>query len=837
MPGDNNDLSDVFVRDLVANTTTRVSVDENGAQATTGGQGGDISADGLKIAFESDAKLVSVDTNGEKDVYVRNTQAGTTVRASVGTGGVQGIFGSFSAAIDDAGTHVAFVSFNDNFDLGGDTNNSNDVFWRDLGSDTTILVSRATGPNGALGDADSEAPAISGDGLGVAFESGATNLGAGTPPPNARWIYLRRLGTNDTSVLSRASGAAGAVADAFAASVSLGTAPTVAAFVSGASNLDADASGEFSEVFKRDLSGTPATTLVSRPSGTNPRSALVNHSFMASPQSMSADGRLVLFSSSADGLDPAAPGRFTRAFVRDTVANTTTLVSRAPGPDGAAPIADVTFNGAAMGADGTHVVFMCPAKNLLEGVTGLQVYVRNLTTGGLEVASRADGPAGALSIAVAESGGVTISAAGRRVAFTAADPLVSADTGNNEDVYVRDLDDGTTTLVSVSSTGGAGDDRSRSPSLSDDGTRVAFISQATNLLGSGPTSGQHVFVRDLVAGTTVLADRRADDGTPGTGRAETPVISGAGNRVTFFAPQALTSEAIASGGAIYVRDLTTDTTVLASRADGADGVAVTSPFAPSLNRDGTRVGFVGTGTALPGGQDTLGEVYVRDLAAGTTRLVSAVDGTPVTPANFASFGPAMSAGGGCIAFGSYADNLTTPGYPTHDFEQVYVRDVDGECPASATTTTTLPPGSGTPIAANAVVLKPGKVVKLVAKGLSGLPVASSDPTSGGGSLTVAGTTGSVSFALPASGWKAIGRRQPKGFTFKGGRCRVTLLRRKILAACHGDTGGLRLPEPGPLDVTLVAGAKAYCAACGGTPAGRATRVFKRKACPAPATCP
>ena len=86
----------------------------------------------------------SGETLDRTDVYVRNLQAGTLVRASVGTGSVEANFSSLEPAIDDTGGHVAFTSSATNLD-GFDTNNSLDVFWRDLtGSDTTVLVSRGS---------------------------------------------------------------------------------------------------------------------------------------------------------------------------------------------------------------------------------------------------------------------------------------------------------------------------------------------------------------------------------------------------------------------------------------------------------------------------------------------------------------------------------------------------------------------------------------------------------------------------------------------------------------------------------------------------------------------
>jgi Tol biopolymer transport system component len=829
--GDTNGSSDVFVRDLDANTTTRVSVDEMGAEAA-GGEDGAINADGTRIAFASFAALVSGDTNGFEDVYVRDTQNGTLVRVSVGTGSVQADGDSFDPAIDDSGGIVAFTSSATNLDLGPDTNGKLDVFWRSLGADTTILVSRASTAGGALGDDDSREPAISGDSTGVAFQSAATNLGGG-PPAGEQHVYLRQLGTNETLLLSRASGATGDPADGFATDVSLPTAPGVAVFRAVGSNLVPDATGHFPEVFLRELPAT--TTLVSRPSGTEPRSTGVSDSNTGS-RGISADGRVVAMLSESNAFDVAATVPFAQIFVRDALTDTTTLVSRAPGPAGAA--ADGHCLAFAINALGTHVAFHSEATNLLGGTVSGLVYVRDLATGTLDVASRAAGVPGAIAIALQET--PDISADGRRVAFTTTESLVPADQNGRDDVYVRDLVAGTTILASVGVGGILGDGSARNPALSDDGVRVAFQSQASNLLGGDPITGTHVYIRDLVTGTTVLADRRSADGTPGSGQASRPEISGDGTRVAFRATEALTAEAVPPSGATYVRDLETDTTILASRGDGPDGAAV-GAFSYALSQDGIRMSFGASAAGLPGPQET-SQVYVRDLAAGTTVLASAADGTPDTPANADSLRNALSADGGCVAFDSHADNLTVPAYPTRDFAQVYLRAVTGECPlggTSSTTSTTLPPTSAQAIAAKTVVLRPDKLLKLVAKGVSALSPVAADPTVGDSVLAVSGTTGSVFFALPQSGWKAVGRRRPKGFKFKGDACRLSFVRQRLKAVCRGDTGELALPEAGPLEIVLTLGAQraAYCAECGGTPAGKPARVFKRKRCAAPTSCP
>jgi hypothetical protein len=116
-----------------------------------------------------------------------------------------------------------------------------------------------------------------------------------------------------------------------------------------------------------------------------------------------------------------------------------------------------------------------------------------------------------------------------------------------------------------------------------------------------------------------------------------------------------------------------------------------------------------------------------------------------------------------------------------------------------------------------------------------------DPTTGGGSLAIIGSTGSRTYDLPPACWKAVGA---KGFTCKGEACRVSILAKKkarvIKAMCKGDTGDFGpLPEPEALSVVLTigAGTTRYCGSCGGSPKGNASRVLKRIRCAAPAACP
>ncbi|MDP8911926.1 MAG: hypothetical protein M3M94_07670, partial [Actinomycetota bacterium] len=138
--GDTNAAGDVFARDAVTGTTTRASVGASG-QANGKSQAPTVSADGNLVAFESSASnLVSGDTNGVSDVFVRDLSAGTTTRVSLSSGGAQGSGASDSAAISADGRFVAFRSFASNL-VSGDTNGYSDIFVRDLQGGTTTRVS------------------------------------------------------------------------------------------------------------------------------------------------------------------------------------------------------------------------------------------------------------------------------------------------------------------------------------------------------------------------------------------------------------------------------------------------------------------------------------------------------------------------------------------------------------------------------------------------------------------------------------------------------------------------------------------------------------------------
>jgi Tol biopolymer transport system component len=253
VPGDTNHTTDVFVRDLVGGSTRRVSVGAGGQQGNGASSWPSISSDGLHVGFLSAASdLVPGDTNGTFDVFVRDLLAKTTQRVSVGAHGAQGAGNSLYPAVSGNGRFVAFQSDAPNL-VPGDLNGSLDIFVRDRLNGTTRRAS--VGPGGVEADGPStNRPAISADGRFVAFDSSAANLVAGDTN-QFQDIFVRDLQAQVTSRVS--VGVAGGESNGISVSPTLSSDGRYVAFQSDSTNLVATDSNGFTDVFVRDrLAGT-----------------------------------------------------------------------------------------------------------------------------------------------------------------------------------------------------------------------------------------------------------------------------------------------------------------------------------------------------------------------------------------------------------------------------------------------------------------------------------------------------------------------------------------------------------------------------------------------------
>lgn len=207
-----------------------------------------ISADGRYVVFESDASdLVADDSNGTTDIFRRDLVLGTTTRVSVAPGGGDGLGTSENPSMSADGRFVAFASDAGNL-VAGDGNGLFDVFVRDLDAGVTVRVSEADG--GGDPDGDSNRPSISSDGRYVTFSSNATNLVTGASNAVVH-IYVRDLDTGDTALVS--VGHDGSPGDANSWLPDISPDGSRAAFVSGAANLVLGDDGGQPDVFVRDL--------------------------------------------------------------------------------------------------------------------------------------------------------------------------------------------------------------------------------------------------------------------------------------------------------------------------------------------------------------------------------------------------------------------------------------------------------------------------------------------------------------------------------------------------------------------------------------------------------
>jgi Tol biopolymer transport system component len=341
---------------------------------------------------------------------------------------------------------------------------------------------------------------------------------------------------------------------------------------------------------------------------------------------------------------------WTDIFVRDLVARTTVRASvdtEGGDPNGGSFAPSIT-------PDGRYVAFYSSASDLVPGDgNGYDdVFVRDLVAGTTVRVSVGAGGGDANSASRSPS----ISADARYVAFDSyASDLVAADGNGFADVFVRDLVAGTTVLASVDTNGGDSDGHTFAPSLSADGTDVAFYSYASDLVPGDQNGVVDVFVRNLVAGTTVRASVSTDGGDAHDSSWQ-PSISADGQHVAFWS---YAGDLVVKDGNhladIFVRDLVAGTTVRAS-VDTAGHDSDGGSFACALSSDGRYVMFQSNASDLVTGDGNgLSDVFLRSLDDRVTTRVS-VDTAGGDP-NGGSGGPLISASGRYVAFFSYAGDL------------------------------------------------------------------------------------------------------------------------------------------------------------------------------------
>ncbi|MFN0009325.1 MAG: IPT/TIG domain-containing protein [Planctomycetota bacterium] len=386
--------------------------------------------------------------------------------------------------------------------------------------------------------------------------------------------------------------------------------------------------------------------------------------------SLSADGRYVAFWSDATNLVPGDTNGCHDVFVRDCIAGMTARVS--------VDSTGVQGNGLSgyptISADGRYVVFESDATNLIstDSNNTRDIFVRDrqsATTTRVSVTS-------AGTQATNSSSWCSISGDGRYVSFASwANNLVSGDTNLLGDIFVHDRQIGQTTRVSVDSIGTQADDYSAGWSaLSANGRYIAFGSAATNLVAGDTNASWDIFWHDRIAGTTDRVSVTSGEVQSNGSSFTSPLSVSNDGRYVGFRSDATNLFAGDANGLddVFVRDRQQGTTECVSvNTGGAQGNASSGTQGISSSPDGRYVAFWSwTGNLAPGDTNGAQDIFLRDRQLGTTERVSvAADGTQ---GNGDCKWAALSADGRYIAFASVASNLVAS--DTNATFDIFLRD-------------------------------------------------------------------------------------------------------------------------------------------------------------------
>ncbi len=723
-------------------------------------------ADGHWIVFLSDAANLVTNSvpGGYPNVFV---QEKTTSRVSLvsATPLARGGNGSStSPSVSSNGQFVVFASAASDL-VPNDTNGFRDIFLRDLLSGTTVLISSA--PGGGAANGDSSTPRISPDGRFILFESSAENLVPGDANRlSDLFLYDRMIGVTTLASVG-AEGLPGSAHGSLVKSEMAGMTPDGhwVVFASAASNLVSGATGGTREIYLRDRQASttiwvsfnatnflPAPVACSNPLLSDDGRYAV---FKASSRSSNVT---VLFchdlqTATTRLLSPDAdpyswPGMssdgswvvselHSNVFLWNTSAGTNLMINRPldPGTRCLAPV---------LSPDASRVAFLSSSPSMsTNGAPGFQLYIRDLSSGETRLAS-----VNSLRKATGDLSTITPSfdPSGSLVAFESPEPgMVPDDNNLASDIFVYDWPNDGVELVSrrvlnrpsralqgLSVSGPAG--------VSANGRYVAFSTTDTNIYLTGRTNGFNFGVWDTWQNTNVvlriLTNAPPPDGgtlPPGTNYIATkslglgPVLSPDGSVLVYTT---IRSDSTQTGdrGDVFAMDLATAGTswVNPNSQSPTFGSAVTS--GPSISADNQVVAFQSglydIPADVPQANDSSMDVFTYNTRLHTNTLVS-VNRSRTGAGNGASFKPLVSPDGRWVLFQSTATNLTSPSYTfPANRAQEFVRDLKGSNTLLLSFGVDGLPLSGTPT--SQVFSLDSKVVAFGGKfvlGTNGIPVA------------------------------------------------------------------------------------------------------------------
>ncbi|TYL88730.1 hypothetical protein FXB40_37695 [Bradyrhizobium rifense] len=689
--GDNNGATDLFVKDLTTGIVSRISDVADGVQANGSTKAFSVSHDGTKVAFWSDASnLVAGDTNGVADLFVKDLKTGIITRVSTTSDGSQtdsGVFASqYAPSFSADDSKLAFMSLSGDL-VPGDTNGGRDIFIKDLVTGAVTRVSTAAdGSQGIYQNPDGNFTypgGFSPDASMIAFTSAESGLVAGGKPPSLDEVFIKTLhpapGTAaDTYVASYSAPLKVDVAHGLLANDSVAAGERTLAVTSFSDakhgRVDLNPDGSFTYTPDGTFIGTDSftykagagyqssqdTTVTIKVTGniervdTQADGSQAYFGVFAGTPVLSSDGKYAAFVTHSSDLAPNPYAAAAQVVLKNLATGDLTIVS---GPEGGdSPV---------FSPDGTKVAFSSGDRNII---------VDDLVSGTSTVVSTT--PGGTVGVGLSYS--PVFSLDGNSILFRSS----SSDLTDNlaGDLFVKNLTTGTTTRVLTAADGTPADGQlvgSLEPgySFSPDGKWVVFASTADNLVAGDTNHGSDIFAKNLQTGQVIRVSTTAD-GAQAYGDSELPVFSPDGKSVAFqSAAENLVLGDTNKAPDIFIKNLETGAiTRVSTGANGEQGTTTATAYYeyPVFSPDGTRIAFVSTDANLvPGVGNSTGDIYEKNLVTGAIRLVS--DDSFGTDGSGWSTNPTYSTDGTKISFFSYAANLV-PG-DTNGAGDVFIKDL------------------------------------------------------------------------------------------------------------------------------------------------------------------
>ncbi len=630
------------------------------------------------------------------NVFLCDRTANTTTLVSVnssGTGGGNG--NSMFGQVSTNGQFVVFQSDACNL-VPNDTNGFTDIFVRDRVAGTTTLVSVST--NGGAANGASTSPVMTPDGRFVAFISSASNLvpnntngipdvfvrdrvagtnclvsvGAGPPTsstnpvvatpvitPDGRYVAFFSCATGLVSSVPITSPGEVYVRDRVAGTTTWASTNAPALLSAGRGQNNAPSyhprlsdNGRY-VAFKTGATLATGGAMILQYDSTLAATTAVNTNGIGAPvdldegygPEMTPDGRYIAFAR----YEGSASSGYASVHVWDAQQLTDTLVS----DDGSGVPANTTSYAPVISPNGQFVAFLSNATNLVaNAVTNVfHVYLRNLQSSTTQLVDVDTNGVGTAGETLTTPG---LSADGRFVAFCSPDgSLVALDKNRAEDAFVRDTVGATTGMISqrnatVIPQTADGFSTLSPVSVSADGRWVAFASPADDLVPNDTNQQPDVFVRDMVNGTNVLVSVGLNGGPALGGGSGNPVISTNGRYVAFISGASnLVAGPINTYGNVFLRDLQAGTTALVSV--GTDGVSPGNDDAsdPVMSPDGRYIAFLSSANNLVAGVTYGIKTYWRDMSLGQTIGFNGYNSSGSAPS---VFGPSLSSNGRYLAY-------------------------------------------------------------------------------------------------------------------------------------------------------------------------------------------